>query len=387
MDGVFEKLAAQPDRPQAVLAFENLYKDDWRMKELADSGKPLVGHWCNFTPEELIVASGAQTIRLDYGRLPEENSGFPMDVCCAVRALSDFSSSSRGLPKMDLIIMPTSCDGKRRLAARHRKDDDVFVLELPPSKRGEASARFWQTQVGALEERLRNLTGSSIKRRDLLAAIDLLNGRTEVVRELIKLRRQDCLPISTPDLFLVLNSAFLADPTWWVEHARILLDELHERSERMTQKPRARLLLTGSPVFWPDFNLLFAISRVGAEVVADEICSATQSLYNPVVVDESTLSGLKRAVTDKTLLPCTCPCFMEKDDRLERLAHLIESQRVDGVVQHTLRLCHGYDIDGVDLARWLASKEVPFLNLHTEYGLEESAGLQNRVEAFVEMLG
>jgi benzoyl-CoA reductase/2-hydroxyglutaryl-CoA dehydratase subunit BcrC/BadD/HgdB len=140
-------------------------------------------------------------------------------------------------------------------------------------------------------------------------------------------------------------------------------------------------------VLFPDFQLLQLVEESGAAVVvADEMCSGTQRLHNLTVLDEGTVGGMLRAAAEKTLMPCTCPCFVGGDLRVDRVLELASQSAARGVIHHTLRLCQLYDLDAPRLAEALRRRGLPMLTLHTEYGGEGAATLRNRVEAFIEML-
>ena len=382
-----DRLAALPGRPEAMALFDDFFRHNRRTQQLADHSKKRVGLMCNFAPEELILAAGALPLRLDAG-FEHAGSPLPVDVCCTVRGLAyPPDANPAGLPPVDLTIVPTACDGKRKLSTLLAADRDVFTLELPWSKRTEDSMNTWRVQIRALVRRLEALTGKRIKRPAMLAAVKLLNQRTALIRTLNDLRKNKVPPITGQDAFLVMHASFTADPAWWVEACTALVAELEKRAQAgLGHKPRARLLLTGSPILFPDYKLLEAVQAAGADVVADEMCSGTQRLHHPTVIDESTLGGLIRAVGEKALLPCTCACFSEGQDRRDRLTHLIEGWQVGGVIHHTLRLCTNYDMDAKPLATFLGDRGTPVLSLSTEFGDEGAAGLLNRVEAFVEML-
>lgn len=382
-------LCARPDRPAGMRAFDDFHRSGVRADELIAlqrGGRKLVGQICHFVPEELVIAAGAEPLRLDQGfaeAVDAASGRLPMDVCCAVRALAGARRAGCS-PEVDLLVLPGTCDGKRKLASQLRaRGEQVFSLELPPSKRGEMSAAFWHAQVRALICRLEALTGKRISRRPLRAAVELVNRRAAAARALDELRKRDPPPLSGLDALLVVQTSFVADLRWWCERCESLVEECAERT--VATGPKARILLTGAPVLWPDFGLLHLLAEAGADVVADEICSGSAHLVQPVVVDEDTRAGLVQAAAERVFLPCNCPCFAESEDRLDRLLHLAEAWRVDGVVHHTLRLCAGYDMDAPALAEAFRERGIPWLSVYTEFG--QHAGLRSRVEAFVEMIG
>lgn len=386
------RLAKRPGRPSAMAPFESLFRDDWRVQELraaTKAGQPVVGSFCNFVPEELILAAGAIPLRLELGQAEAAEASaklIPQDACPEVRSI--VGAHLGKLPYFDatqLLVVPTACDGKKKLAPLLSDAREVHVLELPQSKSYDR-AGAWHAEIASLAKRVERLSGRAIKRKPLRQAIALTNERTRLSRALHALRWQRPGILSSCDTFLVMHASFIADLRWWNEKTAALLAELEALPAGAQQPVAQRILLTGSPIFFPEYGILHLLDEAGAEVVADEMCSGTERLHHPTVIDEGSVRGMLRAAADRTYLPCTCPCFVSADDRIDRLFELAERSRAQGVVHHTLRLCHLYDMELLRVTSALKQRDLPLLNIVAEYGSEDSALVQNRLEAFLEML-
>ncbi len=370
----------------SVKPFFDLYRNNAGVRRLRQEADFIVAQVCNFAPEELILASGAVPVRLDmfFGEIGGSDNPLAIDVCCAVRQLG--ATFANPLDDFDMLVIGATCDGRAKLASGISPQDKVMVLEVPRSKRGEKSMMLWLSQVKGLMGRLEQLTGHRIRKKALLDSIDLLNRRTSIMRAINDLRTMDRPPISGTLAMLVIQAAFVSHPRWWCEHAQRLLDELKNEKKIKGKEPRARLLLTGSSVMWPDYRLLMAISSTGADVVADETCAGSNHLHHPAVVDEKNLGALVSAVAEKTLLPHGCPFFTEYKDRLDRIAGLIKKYSIQGVIHHSFRGCQLFQMDFSRIKSMLDQMSVPCLDIHTELGQGGESALQNRIEAFVEML-
>ncbi len=384
-------MGQMPGRPEAMAGFDGLFRDRWRHEEVTGSGRAVVGTLCNFVPEELILAVGAIPVRLDMGHGATEEAGgrfLDAEVCSAVRALA--GAQSEGLlfhGDLDLLVIPAACDGKKKLS--QRLGGPVHLMELPQRKGGVRQQRRWYEEVEELISRLEQVAGRKLKRKPLRQAVDLYNKRTASWRRLMELRWQNPGALGGQDAFLVAQASFIADPTWWVEHTEGLLTELEGSlagGDEAGSPPPVPLLLTGSPILFPNCDLLQLREELGAVVVADEMCSGTQRLYNPAVLDEGSVRGMVRAVADKALLPCTCPCFVGGDDRINRVLDLCRRSGARGVVSHNLRLCQLFDMEEPTLSAALMERGIPMLSLTTDGGAGAMGPLRTRVEAFLEML-
>jgi len=389
-----DRLARAPARPRAMQPFDDLFRGDWRWEELRGAPRPVVGSLCNFVPEELVLAAGAIPLRVDLSQAAAAQAGgrvLPADVCPVVKAM--VGAHLLELPALaacDLLVIPTACDGKRKLVRLLGEEREGWRLELPADKSVRSRSR-WRDEVTRLAGRLEQLTGKRLARRALREAVTLVGRRTELVRRVNQLRQEHASALGGSDALLWLQASFIADARWWVARTEALLEELNARvtgeEQARPEDGRLRLLLTGSPILFPDLRLLHLIEEPGrAVVVADDLCSGTERLYHPTTVDEWTAPGLVRAAADRTLLPCTCPCFVGVDDRIDRLLALCREARVSGVIHHTLRLCQPYDLDQARVSAALKRAGIPVLHLYLEPGTEDTAMLQNRIEAFLEML-
>lgn len=372
--------------------FDSLFLEPWRLEQIRSSGRPVVGHLCNFAPEELIFAAGAVPLRLDVGHSEAAAAGgriLAPDICPEVRSL--VGALCGRLPYhdlVDLMVIPTACDGKKKLVQVW--EGETWIMELPQQKTGARHQAWWQEEVKSLAHRLHRLTGRKVGRAALKRAVRLYNQRTDLCRRMNTLRQTHPGILDGRDALLVMQASFIADPIWWVEQAGALVEELEQRAKAPEETAGGgdlpRLLLIGSPMLLPDYRLLDIVAQCGAVVVADELCSGTQRLHHPVVVDEWSRGGLLRAVADKGLLPCTCPCFVSGEHRIHRILELARSSRATGVIHHTLRLCQLFDMELPAVTAALREQGLPLLNIHTEYGSEDAALIKNRVEAFLEML-
>jgi benzoyl-CoA reductase/2-hydroxyglutaryl-CoA dehydratase subunit BcrC/BadD/HgdB len=147
-----------------------------------------------------------------------------------------------------------------------------------------------------------------------------------------------------------------------------------------------RILLAGSPVVWPNWKLPNIIEESNAVIVSDETCSSERLFYDPVVVDEPTLNDMYRALAERYLYPCTCPCFSPNDERSEILLNKIKKYRIDGVVFHVLKGCHLNSIESTRVDLLLRKNNIPMLKIESEYDEGDVEQIRTRVEAFLEMI-
>lgn len=376
-----------------VSHFREILSTSRRADELAGDPRKVVAGFCNFVPDELVLAAGAVPIRLcggDHDAARAAEREFPRDACALIKAsLGSFLSEQPLYRRADLVVVPTSCDGKKKLASFLSGTKPVHVLEVPPYKASARAIARWLEAVSELKALLESFTGTRITRDLLRSAIELTNERQKAFKRLYRLKQSCPAVLPGTDALTVAGASFYDDVERFTRELTRLNDALQVPASGGTEDAKVkapRVLLAGAPLIYPNFRLADLVEKAGAVIAVDELCSGTQRLYHRVVPSEWTMGGMLRAVAEKYLLPCTCPCFVENTDRLHRLVELTEQFQVDGVIHHNLRICQLFDIERAAVRREMQQRGIPVLDVHMDYSPEDVAQVTTRVEAFLEML-
>ncbi len=376
-----------PQRPANIEYFENLLYH----RKASSKPRPRVGYFCNMIPREVIWAMGADAVRLDCGNSAAAILGeemFAGEICPLAKAsFGMFMNPESPVHQCDALIMPTSCDAKRKMGEVLNDLKPVFMYNLPPEQN---HARFAQQAyketlrlIGFLKKHLKTrLSGKLLKQ-----AVNVSRKQTALVRELQQFRIEKPRGLAPADLFLIIQSGMFqpADMDQWLYETEKVVAELKEfKDERKNLRPR--LVLTGAPMVWPNFKVLNVLEECGADVVADTLCTGAQSCFDPIITGEHGKTALLRAITNKYVFASICPCFISQTTRLNRIKDLLETARADGVVNYSLRLCQLFDMETFRLEKTMKANKISFLNLRTDYSLEDTEQLRVRIEAFLETL-
>lgn len=387
-----EKMQKTPNRPKAMAYFDAIISGQ-RMKELESDERKIIGHVCIMTPQELIIAAGAVPVRLcsgffDTADLAEDV--LPRDICPIVKSTFGFKLlESQYFKNCDAVVIPATCDAKKKLGEILADYMPVFTLDVPTAKDRKKAKKFWLSEIKEFKKSLEKFLGKKIGKKEIKEAINLLYERTKTFRRLYELRKAKPSVITEKDATLVVNTSFFDDPARWIQKTNELCDELEGniRNGLNVADPNApRILLTGSPIIWPNYKILDIAEDSGLNIVIDQLCSGTEYLYEPVEVDEHTHEDMLSAIAERYLLPSVCPVFLTADDRNDRILEMVEQFKVEGVLYHILRLCQLFDIESEGIRYALEEKEIPMLKISTEYSHEDVEQLRTRIEAFREML-
>ena len=398
-----DELEASPDLPQSMGYFIDIMRDVFVKQDKSlisarlqgGDNKKVIGTYCLMVPEELIYAAGAIPVRLCGGSYEASSMGdelVPRDTCPVVKASVGFHSLDIiSLYQMcNAVIVPTTCDAKRKMGEELSKFTEVWMLEAPHIKETEGARRQWLSHIKALKKDIEKLTGKKIRRKALQTSIRMIAGAQYEARRLYEIRKSAAPVIMGREAMLALNAYSYDTAFEWAKAMAGLNDELESRSDngRVVAGSNApRMLIAGCPPIFPNWKIPSLIEEMGAVIVADESCMGSRYLYDPIGVTEKSMRNMMAGIAARYLMPCVCPSFAPNEDRLFRLLQMVEEFRIDGIIYYVLKGCIIYDFELIRVEKIMKEKNIPVLRIETDYSPEDIEQLRTRVEAFVEMLG
>jgi len=393
-----EMVSSRPDRPRAMAYFDQAVHEahGGRVQEIVDArkaGAKMVGTFCIYVPDEIVLAAGAIPVALCGGTgfsIPYAERLFPRDICPLVKSTLGlaFSKTCPFAPIKDLAVGETTCDAKKKTWDILAGKVNFHVLELP-QKKNDATRALWRREVGAFRDRIEALTGRRITPESLAEAVRVVNRKRRLLAELAEWRRTAARPpLSGTDALVVSQVALLDEPVRFCEALESLLAELRDRV-RADESPFPagvpRVLVAGCPSVMGNYKMHHTIETSGAAVVADESC--TGSRYFEHLVDEAggPVDRQLDALADR-YFRIDCSCFTPNDERVAHVVDMAKGCRADAVVQYTLQYCHTYNIEAVRVAGALKKAGLPSLQVETDYAEQDTGQLATRVEALLEGL-
>jgi benzoyl-CoA reductase/2-hydroxyglutaryl-CoA dehydratase subunit BcrC/BadD/HgdB len=399
VDRSFQKtVLAQKNRPARMDYFDGVIRGAHgeRVREIAarrDAGDKLVGTFCIYVPEEIILALGAIPVALCGGTaasIPYAEKMLPRDICPLVKSTLGLALSNTCPygPIEDLAVGETTCDAKKKTWDILSKGGDFHVLEVPQKKNGR-DRDLWHEEVSQFQARLESLTGRRLAPDKLAQAVHLMNRKRRALARLSAFRQEADPPISGLDALVVMQGALIDDTLRFTDRLEALNDELEDRVRRgagVAGGRAKRIMVSGCPSVLGNWKLHALVEAAGGLVVCDETCTGTRYYENLV---EETGDGLDAqvAAVAARYLRIECSCFSPNDERLASISRLAREYRVDGVIQYVLQYCHTYNIEAIAVAAALKEAGVPSLKIVTDYAEEDTGQLRLRVDAFLEGLG
>ncbi|WP_156276586.1 double-cubane-cluster-containing anaerobic reductase [Neomoorella glycerini] len=398
LPGAFsEVFLQQENRPAGMAYFDNALAEahGGRIKEILEqkkTGRPVVGTFCVFVPEELIFAVDGISIGLCGGAqftVPTGEQVLPRNLCPLIKSFMGFKLD-RICPyfqAVDFLIGETTCDGKKKTWEILNEYVPTYVMELP-QKKTEADLTLWEGEINRLKEEIERRSGQAIMAEKLAAGIKRANARRTALARLYRARQADPAPISGKDALLISQLAFFDDPERFTSQVNSLCDELEERiarGEGVAWKGTPRLLVTGTPMALPYWKLHHLVETAGAVIVGEETCTGTRYFAGQVAEDGRSVDEHLKNLA-RRLMAINCACFTPNKERVEDILRLAREAKADGVIYFSLQFCQPFSVEGRLVEKALQEAGLPVLRLESDYSEEDAAQLKTRIDAFLEMI-
>jgi benzoyl-CoA reductase/2-hydroxyglutaryl-CoA dehydratase subunit BcrC/BadD/HgdB len=366
-----------------------------RIKELQEAkaqGRKIIGTFCVFVPEELVLAADAICVGLCAGAEIGTDAAekiLPRNTCALIKSFVGFKLARLCpyIESCDLVVGETTCDGKKKAYEIFGDYAPVYVMEIPQMKQS-CDRDLWKAEIGRFKAKVEEITGKTITPAKLKEAIRLVNARREVLQRLNRLRTAVPTPISGRDVLLINQISFYDDPVRFTAKVGELCDELEAKvkaGQGVAPAASPRLMLSGCPMAVPNWKLPFLIESSGAVIVGEESCIGTRNTRDLVDAGGDTMDQLLDALVDR-YAKIDCACFTPNVERLDHIVEMARDLKADGVVHYGLSFCQPYAIEAFKVGKVLEAANIPMLAIETDYSMEDVEQLKTRVEAFLEML-
>jgi benzoyl-CoA reductase/2-hydroxyglutaryl-CoA dehydratase subunit BcrC/BadD/HgdB len=388
---------SQQNRPAGMAYFDDMVSNIFtgRIREIVEAGqagRPVVGTFCVYVPEEIIQAANGVCIGLcggSQGSIADAEKILPRNICPMVKSAFGFKVG-RICPffqAVDFVYGETTCDAKKKTWELLDQYVPTHVMEIPQMKR-ERDLRLWIEEVKDFKQAIEERVGKEISEDDLKQAIETLNAKREAMQRLNSLRHHDPSPISGRDMLLIQQIAFYDIPERFTAKVNELCDELAERislGSFAAAKGTPRVMVSGTPMALPNWKLHNIIEGAGAVVVNEESCIGTRYYKDTIATDGASMDDMLHKLTER-YMQIDCSCFTPNDDRITQVISEYRASGAQGIIDYCLQFCHTYNIEAVKLREACAREGIPFMTIETDYSPEDVGQLQTRVEAFLEQI-
>jgi benzoyl-CoA reductase/2-hydroxyglutaryl-CoA dehydratase subunit BcrC/BadD/HgdB len=393
-----EIFLSQENRPEAMGYFDFVMSEvhGLRIKELLDektAGRKIIGAYCVFVPEEIVLAANATLVGLcsgaDFATEAVEKL-LPRNTCALIKSSFGFNLGKvcPYLESADMIVGENTCDGKKKAyETLGRLTDSLYVMDLPQVK-SDAGRALLRAEYDRFRSAVEELTGISITAESLKKAIQTVNAKRSAIYRLSALRKADPAPISGLDALLANQVFFYDNPSRFTASVNKICDELEQRVELkqgVFPARHPRILISGCPQAVPNWKLPFIVETSGAVIVGEESCVGERGARNLTDDSGQTVEEMLAAIADR-YFQVDCAIFTPNPQRPAHIEEMAAAYKADGVIHYGLQFCQPYLMESMPVEKTLEEKGIPCLRVETDYNMEDAGQLKTRIEAFIEQL-
>lgn len=387
----------QEQRPEGMKYFDFVITEvhGLRVKELVDAkseGRKVVGTFCVFVPEELVLAVDGVCVGLCAGApwaLEEAEKYLPRNTCALIKGFFGFQLGKvcPYLLASDILVGENTCDGKKKAYEIFAGlVDDLWVMDMPQTK-GEEGRAVLRSEYVKFARKLEDLSGRKITLEALRKSIHTVNEKRKAMHRLAKVRAADPAPISGLDALLANQIFFYDDPQRFTGSVNKICDELDQRvkdGKGVRPKGAPRILMSGCPMAVPNWKVPHIVeTSTDAVIVGEESCVGERGTQLLTGEEGGSVEALVENIVDR-YFGIDCAVFSPNLSRLEHTRQMARDYRADGVIHYSLQFCQPYQIEAGPVEEALEKEGIPVLRIDTDYSQEDVEQIRTRVEAFVE---
>ncbi len=357
------------------------YARSWKER----TGGKVMGCFCSYVPEEILIAGGVLPVRILGSHEPQNVTepylfGMFCPFCRDVLA--------QGLQKrydyLDGITISQSCLHLRQSYVAWREHVDPKVpfdhyIYMPNKVQTSAATPYTKTEFEKYRQALSRMVGREISEADLGRGIEVLNRNRDLMHRVYEYRKLENPKVTGLEAMYMTVSSMWVDKDEHSSEIERLLEKLPDRE--LSRETGSRLMVVGSED--DDTAFIDMVESLGATVVIDEHCTGTRYFWNKVEPDDD----LMYAIADRYVKRPPCPSKdWEERWRFKHILQLCRDYDVQGAIVIQQKFCDPHECDIMPLRQYLDDNGIPSLFL--EFDVTVPLGqFRIRVEAFLEMIG
>ncbi len=356
--------------------------------------KPQVTILGTAVPEELVYAAGAVPYWLTGGSLAStvwSDELVPRDTDPVSRSVLGYIHRPNGADfSGTLFIIPLVSDSMRKIAYLLKEQGrKLCLVDIPAQKRGQNSGQYYQKQMFEMIRTVSAHTGTRITKQSVVSAAVRVSKARNALKVFLDISRERTDIISPAARLLVQDSYYRTfDIESWTYHVQALTARVCALSRQYAcVQSRPGVLVTGSPIVFPNYKIPFLINSVGLDLT-DTVDSTALKRY--LCHSGKTLRGSRdriiRNIASAWYLSDSSSAFVSSDTLYGYISWLTQSKCIEGVVYHVLKGQIEHDFELPRFEELFARLGIPVFRLETDYQYQDIEQLRIRLEAFSEML-
>ncbi len=390
-NGYSELYLTQKNRPENMKYFDFVINEvhGLRIKELVEAkenNRKVIGTYCVFVPEEIIIALDGISVGLCAGaEIGYEHAEryLPRNTCPLIKSFFGFTLAKvcPYVEACDVLVGETTCDGKKKAYEIFSNIKKLYIMEIPQLKNTYDFNLLFE-EYKNFAKYLEDLTGKKLTVENLKNAIKIVNRKRRALNKLMQLRGKKNRAISGKDALLINQISFYDDPVRFTEKTEQLNKELESSTN---DSGKLKILISGCPMAVPNWKIPQIVESLGGIIVGEESCIGMRNIRNEVSTSGETVNELIKNIAER-YFKIDCACFTPNNERLDNIKELAKELNVDGVIHYSLQFCTPYIMEAYKVEQTLEDIGIPILKIETDYSQEDMGQLKTRIQAFLEMV-
>ncbi len=377
-----------------------LEEEPQRIAETRKRGKKVVGYFCPYGIEELILAAGMLPVRLAFGGEVEPASTgeefLKPHSCPFARSCLGYKKLSTNFyyNSVDAVCVAHTYDSMRRIQEYWEKHFNlpVFSLGIPQThnvfRTKPQSIEYFKNELELLRKRLGKFRGKIISDAEIRKAISLCNKIRKKLLIFYKYPQDRRSPIEWRQVLQITQAGLLMDRDDFLKELEKIEDALrHRKLEEISPDTRPRLMIVGSIIGIGDEKVLDIIEQAGGNIVADTVCTGSMFARKKVPafgIMEKPIDTLAK----RYLYSVPCPFMTDRSRRLNRMVKIAKDYKVHGLIYYNLKFNETWRSEFKSTKDILyRNLSIPALLIETGYSPLDTDIIRDKVEAFIKLIG
>ena len=365
-----------------------------KVKELKDKGEKICGAFCQYTPSEIIYASGLYQVAL-CGRSPDPiktaETRLPANLCPLIKA-SYGHALEESCPYAyfsDVVVGETTCDGKKKMYELLGELKPMQVIHLPNVPDYERSLEMWTEEIRAFAKGLEEKFNVTITDDMLNESIEWCNKERIQAARIYELGKYDPPAITGTKMNDIMEGEqYMFDREAKYNKINEILDQCeknwHDGIYPYEPDPnRPRLIVSGGGYGGVSAKTINVMEELGGAIVCYEGCCGISSRRR--LVDEDRSRDPYVRIAEK-YIEVPCAVVSPNYRRMDQVRETIKEWHADGYVSITLHSCNPFAIETENIRRVCEEMDIPLLHIETDFYPGDAGQIRTRIESFLEMI-
>ncbi len=352
------------------------YARSWKER----TQRPVVGTFCSYVPEEVVVAAGALPFRILQvpGEFTRADACLQTYACCLARGVLELGLGG-GAALLDGVVFGNTCDTMQCLADIWSANVDGGLVEtfmMPVHVGHPASREYVAAEVQRLLDSLAAKLDTDIDPASLRGAVAECRQARQALADLQTAQRGASPILTAREYYEAMMARWILPPD---EYAALVATVLGGPGPAAQSGPR--VVVTGGPLYATVLPTL--LDELGARWVGDDLCTGGRTTWSGEETEDEPVA----AIADRLLSRPLCPAkHVDRHDPGRDVVDVARRAAASGVIVYRLKFCDPHAFDYPRIKQCLDEAGLANLLIEVETPTGATGQLRTRLQAFLEML-